>query len=358
MSIYLPPRGASLVIECRLDRRRFRRATGLPDTKQGRATAARYFAMLPHLVELGYPDVVEDIRSGVITFADAYREYRTGRFKSIPSSLHAVELKRTWLAWIPKAKTKKGKPISEVHRSDLRRTLTRLEVPGGATIGQLPKILAAYAERTESPRMVNQARAHCLAFARAHGGQHKNPLWISIAEIPMRDETTHAREILALSPSEAAAIMLRLGPGCGDDWWSICCSGLRPPSEFHEGDWSIEGQTIAVRGTKTARAKRIIPLIGTVHPAQRGIDQLRLRLRREGLTPYHGRHTFAHWLELAKIPDSRCDAYMGHSPRGSVRQRYRVHDVAPYIPRDRAALLRVLGKASEMSPHKGPLDAS
>lgn len=361
-TIYVPKGSTYLYLQRWLDGKRLRLSTGLLDTRRARATVMKQDAMLSFLLENGRPDVIEAIRDpkNPLTLAGAYAEYRVGRWEKIPSALHAVDLTKAWTAWAKKAKRPKdGKPISDAQREDLKRGLVALQVPAGASVGQLPALLKQMREKRGEKgeaRTFNRVRTNCMAFARAHGGQRKNPVWIDIAEVAPLDESVGKRAHNPLSPKDAAALAVTLGPGCGDDWWSLCLTGMRP-SEFYSNAWAPHwspvtsapspgvGPVVTIDGTKSRAASRVIPRLGGIQPPQRRFQQLSLVLRKKelGVTPYDARRSFAHWLEMAGIPDSRCDAYLGHKSQG-VRGLYREHSVRDHLEADRKALLNFMGE--------------
>lgn len=347
-TIYVPTGTDRLYLQRWVDGKRLRVSTGLRDTERARKTIEKYDHMIGFLLENGRADVVEAIRLGTLTLADAYKEYRVGRWKKLPTAQHAVDLSKAWNAWAKSAKRPKdGKAISDPQRADLKRGLVALKVPKGASVGQLPLLLLALRERCGDDghaRTFNRVRTNCMAFARAHGGQRTNALWIDVAEVSPLDEGASRRAHAPQSPKDAAAIATRLGPGCGDDWWSLCLTGMRP-SEFYPEHWTLVDGGLEVHGTKTGAATRIVPLLGQVMRPRRRFQQLSLRLRALGLgvTPYDARRSFAHWLEQAGIPDSQCDALMGHKPKG-VRGLYREHDIRPHLPEIRKQLGAYMGE--------------
>jgi hypothetical protein len=118
--------------------------------------------------------------------------------------------------------------------------------------------------------------------------------------------------------------------------------------------WEVRTDRVAIHGTKRAGRERIVPRLGTpalpsseYKAAYHALVTVRQKLTKDhpllaGLVVYDARRTFAHWLELAKIPRSRRMAYLGHSVR-DVTDRYEQHSVEFYLTADRKALRHVVG---------------
>ena len=225
----------------------------------------------------------------------------------------------------------------------------------GPVITDLPLLLARYV-RKATPSMAVQVKAVAQAYARDRipmGDQ--SALWRELAAIRGKRRRPRRSVQGGLSPASAREVSERLGR-LGPMWWTLCCTGMgkreywRFPREPLTGRWQVLSDRIVVHGTKRESRERIVPRLTTPVRPLLGEKRFALHLKGVGqalgiprLTPYVGRRTFAHFLELAKsIPDSRCDAYMGHSPK-SDRAKYREHDVGPYLSADTAALRSVVG---------------
>lgn len=225
----------------------------------------------------------------------------------------------------------------------------------GPGLEELPALLAKYARRA-TPAMFVQVKAVCQAFVRdtVPQGAHSD-LWRDVAAV--QGPKRRRRDVQGgLTPDRAREVAERLGR-LGPMWWTLCCTGMgareywRMPGEPRTGRWEVEPDRILVHGTKRHDRDRIVPRLTTpVRPMlsskrfTKHLTAVGLALAIPKLTPYVARRTFAHWLELTKIPDSRCDAYLGHSPK-SDRAKYREHDVVPYLAADVKALRKVIGAA-------------
>lgn len=216
----------------------------------------------------------------------------------------------------------------------------------GPTLDELPALLAKYARRAK-PVMFVQVKAAAQSFVRSTvpKGQHSE-LWRDVASV--QGPKRKARNVQGgLNPVAARAVAERLGR-LGPMWWTLCCTGMGR-KEYWRTPWEVEPTHLLVHGTKRESRDRIVLRVTTpVRPfvsEQAFAEALRAVGRELGigrLTIYVARRTFAHFLELAKIDDSRCDAYMGHAPKG-MRGLYREHDVVPYLGTDILALRAAIG---------------
>ena len=85
------------------------------------------------------------------------------------------------------------------------------------------------------------------------------------------------------------------------------------------GTWDVTGDRVVIGGTKTAAARRVVPLIyrparptmaySTFYHALRGLT--------DGALNVHDlRKTYQRWLEDAGVPDWRISLYAGHAKGG------------------------------------------
>lgn len=279
----------------------------------------------------------------------------------------AVRLRRAMYTWLRESKlalkTRKdyrwslGVLVGKLPPIDREPTeAEQRKLAQGSTLEQLPDLLARYArQRTTKPVMFVQVKAAAQSFVRdtVPKGQH-SPLWQALAAIqgPKRKR----RDVQGgLTPDRAREVAEALGGMLGRMWWWLCCTGMGPreywkyPNEPLTGRWEAYPDRVIVHGTKRDDRDRIVFRIADAIRPALGNKAFAKKLKAVGaelgirkLTPYVARRTFSHWLKLAKIDDSRCDAYMGHSPK-SDREKYREHDVLPYLAEDRKAFRAVVG---------------
>jgi integrase len=220
----------------------------------------------------------------------------------------------------------------------------------GPVLRELPALLARYARRATASSFT-QAKAAAQSFVRDTVPKgHHSELWRDVASIQGPQATD--RDVQGgLTPELARTVAERLGR-LGPMWWTMCCTGMGNKEYWHLA-WQVLADRIFIRGVQKGRMEkprdRIVPILTTpVRPLlsekrfAKVLAKVGADLRIEGLTPYVARRTFAHFLELAKTPDSQCDALMGHSPKG-MRGRYREHDIAPYLPAIKTALRQAIG---------------
>lgn len=366
MALYRSQGRGSWIVQRRLLGIRVRRATGCYD----RGQALEVEQTLLKLAEHGRKDVIVAFQRGEITGSELVASvvgYGVTFQLTVGS---AIRLRRAMYEWLTNArlapKTRrdyrwnigallgiKMPPLNEPLTPAQTQTLHQ-----GPVLEDLPDLLVHYGRRAK-PVMFVQVKAVCQAFVRdtVAKGAHSD-LWRDVAAVqgPKRGR----RDVQGgLTPGRARAVAEALateyGATEGAMWWTLCCTGMgrreywRMPREPGTGRWVVERDRILVHGTKRFARDRIVPRLTTpVRPAI-GDKAFAKHLAKVGhdlgirkLTPYVARRTFSHWLELAKIDGSRCDAYMGHSPK-SDREKYREHDVVPYLAEDRKAFRAVVG---------------
>lgn len=118
------------------------------------------------------------------------------------------------------------------------------------------------------------------------------------------------------------------------------------------GKWEVLEDRVAIAGTKTNTRRSVFvpPLASSVQHPTRSNKAFRTALSavRDDLSPYTFRRTFAHWMELAQIPRSRRELYLGHST-GDVTSGYETSEVEQFSSTTRPARRRS-SSASEPRP--------
>ena len=337
MTIYADSRGGSLIIERRFHGRRFRQATGLPSTPQGRKTAEAWEHMLLALLEGGRSELVWAIGKS-LTFHDLWPHYRTGAWSRMPSPEHMAPLFDSVRSWLPTAHKARGAPISEVHRRTLESSFKALErLRPRATVADVPDLLRAYrveCEKRGIGRTFRKAKNAAQAFLRETLGKRRSMLWAEVSDIP---DVAYSRSVTqAVSVARLVEIRSALPPAHAAIWWALCCSGMMP-DELWGHKWRVEGAGLAVGGTKTAYRRRVVPLIVVPKEPERLYKAFRVALQKvdESLTPYVARRSYGHWLEEAGINPTRRRLYMGHAAKDP-HEQYPEHDVVPHLADDAA----------------------
>lgn len=346
MTIYADARGGSLIIERRLDGRRFRRATGLPDTPKGRHTAGLWDKMLDTLLEAGRGDLVRSLGDpkGGLSFSDVWPHYRTGAWNRIPSAEHMRPLFEAVAAWLPTARKAGGAPFSASHRASVSRAFLALQkLRPKATVAELPDLLRDYradCERRGIGRTFRKAKNAAQAFLRETQGKRRSMLWAECSDIA---DVSYQRDVVkALTVTRAREIAEKLPEPHRAIWWSLCVTGMMPDELWGE-KWKVRAG-VEIGGTKTAFRKRVVPLIEAPTRPTRRYKAFRVALQKvdASLTPYVARRSYAHWLEEAGIHPTRVRMYMGHAPK-TTTDLYTEHDVAPHLADDAKALQGYIG---------------
>jgi hypothetical protein len=346
MTIYADGRGGTLIIERRLEGRRLRRTTGLPDTPKGRHTAGLWDKMLDTLIEGGRSELVRalaDPKSG-LSFTDVWSHYRTGAWNRIPSAEHMKPLYVAVAAWLPAARKAGGAPFSASHRASVSRAFLALErLRPKATVADLPAVLRDYradCEKRGIGRTFRKAKNAVQAFLRETQGKRRSFLWAECSDIA---DVPHERHVTAaLTVTRAREIADKLSEPHRRIWWSLCITGMMP-DELWGGKWKV-GEGVRIGGTKTAFRRRTVPLIEAPTAPERQYKAFRVALKAvdDSLTPYVARRCYGHWLEEAGIHPTRVRIYMGHAIKDTTGL-YTDHDVTPHLAPDAALLQGYIG---------------
>lgn len=334
-----------------------RRSTGI-DTEDRARDLER---ALVKLGQHGRRDLVIAFRDGEISGAELLAGVDRYGVSFQLTAATAVRLRRAAYEWLRSA------PLADKTRREYRYALGAvvgklppLDAPlsendargleRGPVVSDLPTLLARYARRAK-PVMFVQSRAAWQSFVRdtSPKGRH-GELWAAVAAV--RGPKRPPRAVLGgLSPENARLVAERLGR-LGPMWWTMVCTGMGR-REYFELPWRVADDRLFVAGVQKGgmtrpRDRVVFRATTPVRPlvAERAFSKALAAAGRElgisGLTVYVARRTFAHILELARIDDSRCDAYMGHSPKG-MRGLYREHEVGPHLAADAAAFREVVG---------------
>lgn len=357
MSIYRSMGRGSYVVERVLLGIHVRKRTGFYEPQ----AAADFELCLRKLAKHGRRDLIEAFVAGHVSGPEliaGVEGYGVTFQLTVPSTVRLRRAIHDWLRTADLAdKTRReyrynlGALVGKLPPIDRPPTEAEAQsLARGPVLRELPTLLARYARRATASSFT-QAKAAAQSFVRVTvpKGQHSE-LWrdVSAVQGPKAGE----RDVQGgLTPDLARAVAERLGR-LGPMWWTMCCTGMGVKEYWHLA-WRVLEDRIFIRGVQKGKMERprdrVVPILTTpVRPLlgekrfAKALEKVGAELRIEGLTPYVARRTFAHFLELAKIPDSQCDALMGHSPgkknAAKMRGLYREHDIVPYLP----ALLKAL----------------
>lgn len=322
----------------------FRQASGTHD----HALALKIEAMLGDLYE-HRQDLLKSLMAYEVRPLALYQAYRQFGLSYQVSVEKAITLKTAVEAWLKTAE------LAEKTREDYGYSLRAIaRLRQAAALTDLPALVERYRIRKRSkPAAFNRTLSAVRRFVQdvaAKGAQ--SDLFKAVATIPWATEKTR-RVGLGLAPASARAVaeaLDRRRAGLGRMWWMMCTSGMHW-KEYAVDGWTALPDRIVVRGEKTDYRGRItLRLTTPVKPMfskwvyRDELAAVGAELGLKKLTPYVARRTFAHFLELARIIDSRCDAYMGHSPNSKgMRGLYREHELLPYLAGDTAAVREAIG---------------
>lgn len=339
MSLYRSMNRGTWIVE-----RRFR---GVGQIRHATGTADHLVAQKIEamLLELGQErlDLVQAVKRRQVTLLALYQAYRRHGLSLQLTVERATPLLDAIEEW---AKHAELRPRTLV---DYRRNLLKVaRLKRAASLPDLPALLERYCARTKrKPFQANQVLSAARTFAadvapKGRGSElFRDVAGINWLRKPKRNVG------LGLTPERAREVAEKLGR-LGPMWWTLCCTGMGK-TDYWYTRWDVLPDRIIVHGTKTDHRHRVVLRLTTPVRRMCGPRKFAEELARVGgelglkqLTIYVARRTFAHFLELARILDSRCDSYMGHSPKGD-RGKYREHDVVPYLAEDVKAVRAVIG---------------
>lgn len=358
MSLYRSMSCGSWIVKRRILGVHLRRATGIEDLERARELEQVLLKLGKH----GLRDLVVAFHRGEVSGGELLASVERFGLTYQLTTERMVPLRRAVYEWLKRAelaeKTRKEYRYNFIRLvgklPPLDREPTRVEerfLARGPDRTELPELLRRYARRAK-PMMFVQVKAAAQSYVRrtvAKGQQSE--MWKDLAGI--QGPKRRARDVgLGLSPERAREVAVACsghGPVYGQMWWTMCCTGMHW-KEYAIDGWKALADRIDVYGEKRAFRMRSVPLLTTpVRPAcgerkfRRVLKAVGEKLGIEKLTSYVARRTFAHFLELTKIPDSQCDILMGHSPKTD-REKYREHDIVPYLPAIGAAMRKVIGQ--------------
>jgi integrase len=200
------------------------------------------------------------------------------------------------------------------------------------------------------------------AFLRDTLGK-RHGLYQDVREVPAL--TVERAKTSGLSVADAIAVREALGTSSAKAaaaWWALCVTGMRPAEYWRIGraSWELRSDRLHVEASKAkgGTKPRDVPVVdraAVLHAPAITWDTFRddmwkLRSGRgpfrtpwpTRITPYVARRTFAHWMEMARIPRSRRMLYRGSGP-SDVTALYEEHEVAAFLVEDTAVLRQYIG---------------
>jgi integrase len=327
-------RGRSLV----LDRQyksigRIKRATGTSDPKLYKMLDS----MLDTLYQAGRVDILQAIQQGRLHPMVVWSRYRLGDLAHLPTAESMRPLAEAMEKWVDESDTGHWNRASR--RYGVRALLRR--AGAGATLEGLPDLLRDYAGHGAGATMFNRTRSAVQAFLRDTLGK-SHPLYARVRDVQSK-RIASRREGNPQSPAQLTEIAQKLHPAHAEILWNMAVTGMGPGELW--GSWTQYPTHIHVRGTKRAGRVRDIPRVRPIARPTRKYRAFLVALEqatKETVRPYDLRRTFAHSMELAGIPRTRRELYMGHRAR-DVLDLYERHDVERFLVEDGDKLRAYLG---------------
>ncbi len=324
----------TLILKGRFAGVKLERASGTHDPKR----LADLKAMCRALAEAGRLDVLEHVARGRMRPLEVWRTYRSGNWSRLPTPAHAWQFAERFEHW------RLGR--APHYQRDARSGARKLSAIGGSfTLGELGDVLLRYRAQCETQTkgaMFNRVKGMVLGFLR-DVLTRQNVLYQECAAVPRLPES-RKRVGDPQRPDQAITIRALLAGPVGNAWWAMCCTGMGP-DEFFGGKWRLEDGRLHVLGTKRAARDRYVPLVEAIERSPLTQDQFQRALQRSGLgvRPYDARRTFAHWCDLAGIPEIRRELYLGHSVWANLRTLYGAHESERFVEEDATRLKKVVG---------------
>lgn len=307
---------------------------------------AKYERMLAALYDDGRVDVLRSIRDRLVTFAEAYDAYRRGQLTELATGETAKKLAPAWDAWV------KSADGSVKHRSSFvtsGRYLDRAD--SKARIGDLPRLLRKLRETlgVKHPRSFNLLRSHVSAFIRDTLTKAHHLYTHVTAVQPRTVEKRRKGRPLSLDQMQNY-FGFPATDEVGQIAWSMATTGMGQGELW--GKWTVREGRIHIEGTKREGRVRDIPLVfAPVRPTMHRRtfeNQFRDRVGR-AFQPYDLRRTYANFLEMAGIPRTRRQLYMGHGAK-DVTDLYEYHEVREFLASDAQKLGAILLPSSVKTP--------
>ena len=333
----------SLVLKGRFAGVRIERASGTNDPRR----LADLKAMCRALAEAGRLDVLEHLASGRTRPLEVWSAYRSGSWARLPTPAHAWPFTERFERW------RLGR--APHYQRDARSGAAQLLSIGGAfALGELGDVLLRYRAQCETQgkgAMFNRVKGMLLGFLR-DTVTRQHVLYQQCAAAPRLRES-RKRFGDPQNPEQAATIRALLAEPIGSGWWAMCCTGMGP-DEFFGGKWRYEERRLHVLGTKRAARDRYVPVVETIERSPLTQEQFQRALKRSGLgvRPYDARRTFAHWCDLAGVPEIRRELYLGHAVRANLRTLYGAHESERFVEEDATRLKKVVGFVVGPAPRR------
>ncbi len=316
-----------------IKQRLFKTTGVLPGHRNASTIVAEMKLMLKELIRERDAATLRRIQSNVLSLPSAYKQWKTGRIHLAEGQedKRVVKLWQGYYERSPLADSTKTNRLAIVAALEAKEFLTAQTV-----VNELPEILKRirrYYEGKKQAPAFNTIRIEVGAFLTKGLNMEPDSPFVRetmrVKPLPVRSRREHHP---FYTPHECAAFCVDLlerqttfNKLYIDSVLFMCLHGLRP-EEFTERRFALDKETehLRVFGTKNPNAARVVPMLWEFpsnDPPR--IDTLNRMFQRmkSPVRCRDFRRTFAIWCELAGVPNSRLQAYMGHAPE-TVTQTY------------------------------------
>lgn len=305
---------------------------------------------LTMLHETGRLDLLRELRDKRRSFLEIRTAIQTRTLDQLGTGKTLQNLVTAMRAW--RDGLMAPDDVSAKHHESLGTSIDRIEAHAkDATVHEAAEALetikgAPWAKQHR--RSFNLLRDAMRAFVR-DTLKKNHPLYGAVAAVaPLKAPVK--RVPVRLTPDEMRALF----PAPETDHvdalaWTMATTGMHQAELW--GRWSLKEDRIHVHGTKRAGRDREVPLV--LRPAvpriHRRTFENKVRERTRDIVAYQLRGTYSHWMELAQIPRSRRQMYLGHGTK-DVTDLYERHEVEAFLAEDARKLREFLGLSPEKSP--------
>ncbi len=306
--------------------------------------------MLQHLREVGKVDLWRGLAAREIDALELYRRYVRDELDGVIRVEQVKPAKAAMLEWA----SKRLNPTTAKSYKEVIANLFR-DHPD-ATIAELPEVLKAVRDRYEAKGQKNTFD-QCRKVASSWAGKkylNNQPLWRQLRAVPPLDRSSHVHRQEGRAVWDVFATVKKMGEPFGPQFLTMCLIGAGTKEYLTDG-FSVEldedhnYEYVRIHGEKTAHRNRRVPLIYAASelrkPSIKYANRDRFDKALQAVQPdwdlYDARRTFRHWCDLAGINEIRAKAYSGRLSL-TVDERYRRHNIDPYIEDDAATLRKYI----------------
>lgn len=287
-------------------------------------------------------NLLRGIKDGHLKIGTVYEKFVAGELDNIVSVGQLVPAEKAIETWLDG-----NKELAKASIGTYRRHLAQvLKMKPGAVVSELPDALQLFRDNAYEHghrEMFKCAKQACLSFARSYGKD--NPLAVALKKVEGFKHSSAKPRGSARSVVDVLRVVKAMRAPYGQQFWTCCMTGLRTAEMFEYG-FTVHDNYVHIHGRKTPNADRRVPLMQSeLQPP--GVDekapQRALKEIEKDWQWYDARRSYSHWLEMARVPQSRISAYMGHRPLTQTAD-YQKHDPTAYFDEDADAFTAYIEK--------------